>query len=170
MNDQAVRQQVMDFAMENFRNGLNCAEAVYEALLRSGALKAPKETLAMATGFGGGGGLSGNTCGALSAAIMACGAVYGRPDPWAVPAEERGKEIQSKYYRRYNNLIHDLQGLMAAPCAGIFGPYGDFHDKERRRNCLKLVGATAALAYDYLQKEQAEAFAMPYRENLAGLE
>ena len=62
-------QLVNDYAIENFKSGLNCAESVYDALLRAGVLDVPKETIAMCTGFGGGIGLYGDTCGALSAAF-----------------------------------------------------------------------------------------------------
>lgn len=97
------REKVVSLAIENFKSGLNCAECVYDALIRAGELKAFPETRAMAIGFGGGIGLSGFTCGALSAAVMANGAVYGRPDPWSVDPEVRGHEISEKYYRRYNH-------------------------------------------------------------------
>lgn len=171
MEEKDIRTMAVDYAIENFRNGLNCCEAVYEALLRSGALKVPKETLAMAVGFGGGIGMSGYTCGALSGAVMACGAVYGRPDPWGTEAEERMTEIQNKYYRRYNHLAHDfVQANGSALCQEICAVYGDFHGKERRKNCLKVVANATGLAVDYLQMSQEEAFQLPYYKNMAGRE
>ena len=63
-----------DYAIENFKNGLNCAESVYNALIRAGALDADPETVAMCLGFGGGVGLSGCICGALAASVIANGA------------------------------------------------------------------------------------------------
>ena len=73
-----LRELCGNLAVENFKGGLTCCESVYNALLRSGVLSGvdPK-TQAMCIGFGGGIGLSGHTCGALSAIVMACGAVYG---------------------------------------------------------------------------------------------
>lgn len=162
-----LRTLASDYAIENFKNGLNCAECVYDALLRSGALNMPKETVAMCTGFGGGIGLSGKTCGALSAAVMANSAVYGRPDPWSVPQEVRGTEIAAKYYRRYNKLVHDFEEAnTSTQCSEICAPFEDFHCKARRINCLKLIGKTAALAVDYLSMSQEEAFALPYGPNM----
>lgn len=162
-------QLVNDYAIENFKNGLNCAESVYEALIRAGVLDMPKETVAMCTGFGGGIGLYGETCGALSAAIMANSAIYGRKDPWTVNPDIRGKEVPEKYYRRYNNMVREFSEINGCvSCRGLGEPYEDWHGKERRVYCMKLVGRTAKLAYKYLQISQDEAFEMPYGKNMGG--
>jgi len=168
--NQDMRTKAGDMAVENFKNGLNCAESVMDALIRSGALESEHKTLISAcTGFGGGIGLSGQTCGALTAAVMANSAVHGRPDPWKVDEKVRAGEIADKYYRRYNHMVHDFSDKYgSAQCSHICKPFGDFHCKERRVNCLKLIGNTAKLACDYLAKDQDEAFALPYYENLGG--
>jgi len=162
-----MRQQVSDYAIENFRNGLNCAESVLDALIRAGALEVPPETVAMAVGFGGGIGLSGYTCGALSAAVMA----YGRPAPWKADPEVRGHEISRKYYRRYNKMVRDFQtandGVL---CRDICGKFEDWHSRDRRKMCMKLIADAAVMAYDYLQMSQEEAFALPYGDNIGGME
>lgn len=166
----AMKESIDSYATENFRNGLNCAESVYEALLRSGALKAPKETLAMCTGFGGGVGLAGSLCGALLAAVMANGAVYGRFDPWAVPREERGRETSSRHYRRYNRIYHRFREENGGvTCLEICEPFGGWNSRERRKNCLRIVRATAMLTYDYLLIPQDEGFILPYGENIGDL-
>lgn len=160
---------VSDYAIENFKNGLNCAESVMDALVRSGALKSDGDLAANCTGFGGGIGLAGYTCGALSAAVMANSHVYGRQNPWDVDAEVRGTEIAQKYYRRYNRMVQDfVEKNGSALCGEICGRFEDFHCKERRVGCLKLIGATAKLAYEYLQMSQEEAFELPYGANLGG--
>ena len=102
---------------------------------------------------------------------MANSAVYGRPEPWKVDAEVRGSEIAEKYYRRYNRMVQDFIARNgSALCGEICAPYGDFHCVERRIGCLKMIGATAKLAYEYLQMTQDEAFALPYGPNLGGKE
>lgn len=168
--DLDLRKLVNDLAIENFKKGLNCSECVYDALIRSGALKVPPETRAMAIGFGGGIGLSGNTCGALLAGIMANGAVYGRTDPWLADPEVRGSEISEKYYRRYNNMVHDFEEANgSASCKDICSKYEDWHCKGRRVMCMKLIGAAAAMAYDYLNMSQEEAFNLPYGDNVGDM-
>ena len=64
--------QIQEAAMWNFYHGLNCCESVYEAFFTAGVLtpeQLPYETCALCAGFGGGMGMSGNSCGALSGAI-----------------------------------------------------------------------------------------------------
>lgn len=53
MKEKDLSVLVSDYAIENFKNGLNCSESVYEALQRIGALdNVSKDTLALAVGFG----------------------------------------------------------------------------------------------------------------------
>lgn len=168
-NREEIRERISGYAIENFKNGLNCSECVLEAFIRAGVLSLPPEAVALATGFGGGLGLSGYTCGALSAAVLVNSAVHGRTNPYGVPAEQRGREVAEKHYRRYNCLVHDFRlahgGVL---CREISAPFDDWHSKERRKTCLKLIGAAAALAYDYLSMPQEEAFVLPYGPNMGG--
>lgn len=167
---EATPDLVGAYAVENFKAGLNCAESVFDALVRSGALKAPEGALAMCTGLGGGIGLSGNSCGALLAAVIANGAVHGRTDPWAVDPEEWGREIAAKYYRRYNRLTHEFTARnRGLTCTEITSHFEDWHGRERRKHCLKLIADTAVLALEYLNISQAEAFTLPYGDNIAQL-
>ena len=73
-----VIAQVKERAKNNFRTGLNCAESVFEAVMSQVDTGLPQETMCLMTGFGGGGGHFGDTCGALAGAMAALGAVYGR--------------------------------------------------------------------------------------------
>ena len=167
-NTDYLRDKIKDLAVENYKNGLNCAECVIDALTRAGALPDSPSLMAAATGFGGGIGLSGYTCGALSAAIMANGAVHGRPDPWSVPEESRALELE-KHYRRYNRLLHDFSEANGGVlCREITAPFEDWHSRERRKTCLKLIAAASALAFDYLTKSQEETFDLPYGQNMGG--
>jgi C_GCAxxG_C_C family probable redox protein len=166
-----TRKEVVSCAIRNFKNGLNCAESTYDALLRTGALTMPKETIAMCTGFGGGVGLTGYICGALSAAVMANSAKHGRFNPYDTEDEERRKETSSKYYRRYNRLVNEFKNENGAVnCADLCKNFRDFNSKERKTYCMKLVGKAAALAYDMLCVPQDEAFKLNYGENLGKFE
>lgn len=171
MENKEMRNKVMELAREGFRSGLNCAECVFDALSRAGVLKdVPKETIAMCVGFGGGIGMSGNTCGALSGAVLALGSVYGRKDPWSVPQEERGAQIAQKYYRRYNRLADDFKKANGSVlCREITAGHQGWGSKERRLLCMNVIIEGAGLAYDYLTIPQEEAFAMEYHDNMAGL-
>ncbi len=166
-----LRAKVVECAIENYKSGLNCAESVVDALIRAGALDADPAIRAMAGGFGGGIGLSGNTCGALSGAVMANGARYGRKDPWSVDPEVRGKENSEKYYRRYNQMVRDFAAANGGvTCREISSKHEDWHSKDRRKMCMLLIAETAGLAYDYLQIPNEEAFQIPYqKDNMGGM-
>ena len=165
-----VSKLVGEYAIENYKKGLNCSESIFEALIRVGAIDVPPESIAMCTGFGGGIGLYGATCGALSVAVMANGVKHGRRDPYAVDAKIRGSEIADKYYRIYNNLISEfIERNGSAVCKEFGAGYDDWNCRERHIHCLKLIGDTAQLAYKYLQISPEEAFKMPYGKNMKGI-
>lgn len=173
MGNDKVRELVHEYAVDNMNNGLNCAESVYDALIRAGALEGvDPDTRAMAIGFGGGIGLSGYTCGALTSCIMATGAVHGRKDPWAIDPETRKKEIQRKHYRRYNNIVHDFEKLNdgVVTCREICESQGGWKGENRSANCRRIVGSSAQLAYDYITMPAEEGQSLPYGDNMVGLE
>ncbi len=78
MNQAEKIVSIKDRARKNFSKGFNCAECVFEAVLEHLETNLPKEVLKVATGFGGGVGLFGDTCGAISGAVLAVSAVHGR--------------------------------------------------------------------------------------------
>ena len=65
-------------ARDNFSSGHNCAECVAEAAFSTIETGLPSDVWRLATGFGGGIGLYGDTCGALTGAVLAVSAVHGR--------------------------------------------------------------------------------------------
>lgn len=171
MANEELKEKVSEFAVENFRNGLNCPEAVFDALHRAGLLDVPHECIRMASGFGGGIGLTGNACGALSGAIMSIGVVHGRMDPYSVDGSIRGQQMAEQVYRVFNNMTNDFikeNGCLS--CKELGSQFADWHCKERRKMCLKLVASTAARAVDYILMDKETAAALPYRSNMAGKE
>lgn len=67
-------------AAEHFRNGANCSQAVFGAFAEEHGIELDS-ALRIASGFGGGMGRMGYTCGAVTGGIMAIGAVQSGPDP-----------------------------------------------------------------------------------------
>ncbi len=108
-------QEIRQRARKNFSLGYNCAECVMEAVLSLIDTGLPPEVKKMATGFGGGVGLFGDSCGAIAGAVMAVGAVHGRG---ALPAGE-GKEALMKskeqlygkpgLYRMFNQIPNNIK-------------------------------------------------------------
>ena len=165
------QQLVKDYAEEFFKSGFNCAESVLAALIKAGAVNMPPEMVAAATGFGGGLGLTGNTCGALAMAILANSVQYGRPDPTQIPVASRHTEVSAKHYRRYNNIVNEfIRQNGCATCKELTAAYADnWGSPERRDHCLKIIGTTVQLAYKYLQLSREEGYQLPYGKNLKNL-
>jgi C_GCAxxG_C_C family probable redox protein len=78
MNRKRRIEEARQRARDNFSQGLNCAECVVEALFEVINTGLPPGAWALATGFGGGIGLYGDTCGALAGAVLAVSAIHGR--------------------------------------------------------------------------------------------
>ena len=163
-----LRKLAVEYAGDNMSNRkMNCSESVLEALIRCGAIDAPLEAVACATGFGGGGGGVGFTCGALASAILANSMVHGRKDPSS--AKDR-MELKEKYYQRYNNIVSDFVKIAGSGlCREIVNAFpGGYRGSRTRPNCIRITAEAAGIAVDYLRKDAAEAAALEYDPAVVG--
>jgi len=168
-NWEEVRKQAVEFTDDNMRNRkMNCSEAVFEALIRCGAVQAPIEAVAYATGFGGGGGGVGFTCGALASAILANGMVHGRKDP---PSAVNRMELKDTLYKRYNNLVSDFVEVAGSGlCREIINQFPEgYNDEQTRPNCIRIASEAAGIAVDYLRKDADEVAALEYDPDVVGI-
>ncbi len=160
-------EEIMEMARakaeDNFRKGLNCSECVVRALIDTEGLDLPPEALKYASGFGGGVGLYGSMCGALSGAVLGVSGVHGRSDilhddPKADRKEllkERVKGLtgEAGLYKIFNNLAAEFKEQHGAElCRELTEPY-DFHDRERAMLCKGIIGDAAALAAKWILYE-----------------
>ena len=131
-------------------------------------MDAPIDTVAYVTGFGGGGGGVGLTCGALSSAILANNMVHGRAKP--ADAADR-TELREKYYQRYNNIVSDfMKESGGGLCREIINQFKEgYRDEDSRPNCIRLCGVAAQIAVDYLQKDMEEAEKLQYDFSVVGI-
>ena len=166
-----IKSAAEDYATRNPARGMNCAEAVLDACIRSGALDADADYTAFATGFGGGGGVSGYTCGALSAAILANSIAHGRRELDADPPAVLRAELRERVYKRYNNIVADfLKESVSGLCREIIGQFaGGYADADARENCVRLCGVAARIAVDYLQLDEDDADDLEYDESAIGI-
>ena len=125
-------------------------------------------TYALCAGFGGGVGMSGNSCGALSGAILAVGAKHGRRNP----KEMRPDGLYAVEYRRYNNMVHDFSQIMGTSiCREICKEnLHDWGGKARKDRCGEAVCAAVEVACKYFDLSTEEIDQMPWRENVAGFQ
>lgn len=160
-----------ELARQNFREGLNCAESVLKAVLDVGVSDLPPEVVAMATGFGGGIGLSGNNCGALIGAVMAVGMVHGRKNPLEGDFQARVNRLYGNpgLYRFFNGIPHEFRDKNGAVnCRELTMGFDSWKDKKRREKCSRIVEEAAAMAVDYIIKGKEEGYGQPFGPNVAG--
>ncbi|HUH66229.1 MAG TPA: C-GCAxxG-C-C family protein [Syntrophales bacterium] len=170
---EAIRQR----ARKNFSLGYNCAECVLEAVLSTVDTGLPPETKKLATGFGGGIGLFGDTCGALVGAVMAVSAVHGRS---ALP-EGEGKEAAMKskeqlygkpgLYRLFNQIPNRLKEKYGKTlCRDVTTQWQDsWLCREHALHCREIITDAAGIAADLILSDKNEIASRPYGENVEKL-
>ncbi len=162
--------EIKSNAVWNFNNGLNCCESVFEAFLQEGIL--PKENVpytacALCAGFGGGVGMTGSSCGALSGAIMAVGAQHGRK----YPKEEKPDGLYDVEYRRYNNMVSEFRERMGSTlCAEISKEnLDDWGGPARKAHCDDCIRSGVEIAAKYLGMSTEDIAKIQWKDNVAGL-
>lgn len=149
MQPEELIAQVKAQAKANFRAGLNCAESVFAAVISVVDTGLPRETMCLMTGFGGGGGHFGDTCGALAGALAALGAVYGRRQPPADPKIGREQmHGEPGLYRLFNRLPNEFQQRFGSTqCRLLTAPWSqNWLCKEHLSFCRHLTIEAAGLA------------------------
>lgn len=170
---EAIRQR----ARKNFSLGYNCAECVVEAVLSSVETELPQEAKKMATGFGGGIGLFGDTCGALVGAVMSVSAVHGRsslPEGEGKEAMLKGKEqLYGKpgLYRLFNQIPNRLKEKYSKTiCRDITSAWHDsWLCREHALYCREIITDAAGIAADLILSDKEEIASKPYGENVEKL-
>ena len=121
--------------------GANCAQAVLCAFAESLGLR-PQVAMRIASGFGGGMGRMGGTCGAVTGAFMALGMRHGMTEP-------EQKEIKEKNYamvREFADRFRKVNGSLT--CRDLLGcdlgtPEGMAEAKAKNllaTRCVQLIG------------------------------
>lgn len=147
----ALAEQAAANAGEHFRHGLNCSECVLKGFLDLGLTDYPPETVALASGMGGGMGGTGRLCGAVNAGMLVVSAMHGRRDPYAKDTmEARVDELHHPetgiYSRHAAYLRAVMKELGSLECRDLCFPYPDFDSKDRKRNCKKILMTCARIA------------------------
>lgn len=86
-------------AMERFKNGFNCSQAVFSSYSEQFGLDCGR-ALKVATGFGGGMRM-GETCGAVTGAFMVLGLKYGNTTAQDRQAKEKTYEMITEFTNRF---------------------------------------------------------------------
>lgn len=123
-----------------FKDGYNCAEAIFLSFREMVTPDVPKEMVRMATGMGGGLGHAGCMCGALTGSAMVLGLLKGRSD------KDQDREPAYNLTREFHDRF---EGKFGNTCCRSLNPY-PFDTTEHLKNCLKITGNTGKLLMEFL--------------------
>ncbi len=170
-------EEIRQRARKNFSLGYNCAECVTESVLSLVDTGLPAEVKKLATGFGGGIGLFGDTCGALVGAVMAVSAVHGRSSL----AEGEGKEAAMKskeqlygkpgLYRLFNQIPNQIKAKYANTlCRELTVKWkSNWLCRDHALYCREIITDAAGIAAELIMSDKNEVASKPFGENVEDL-
>ena len=130
-----------DRAIELFKEGKNCSQAVFAAFAPDLGLS-EEMALAISVGLGGGVGRMREVCGAVSGSAMVVGLKYPELDKTAV--YEKVRLIVDEFKKTNNSIVcKELLGLVEAEKSSV--PEARTPEYYQKRPCVKIV-EDAALA------------------------
>ena len=129
-------------AVELFKDGFNCSQAVAGAFAKDIGLD-EKTAMKVAAGFGGGVGRTGEICGALSGVSIVAGMLYGAVD---------GRDAESKAHtyeeiQRVLKAFKEKYGFVT--CRELKNPPasdGENTESYKRRPCVQIVEDAVLMA------------------------
>ena len=162
----------------NDQIGYNCAECVTEAVFSLVDTGLPMDGKKCATGFGGGIGLFGDTCGALAGAVMAVSAVHGRA---GLPEGEDPKEVAKKSkqqlygnpgaYRIFNQIPNRFkQKYNHTLCRELTEKWqSEWLCRDHALFCREVITDVAGIAADLIMSDKKELAAKSFGSNVENL-
>jgi len=98
---------LVDIALKHGENGRSCSEAILVTYAQNFGL--PRETaIRIASGFGGGMGLMGKTCGAVTAAFMVLGLRFGTDNASDIFSRQNTYMMVSEFAERFQSRFGSL--------------------------------------------------------------
>ena len=144
-------------AMQLFKEGYNCSQAVFLAF--EDKYKMEHETaLMLSSSFGGGMGRLREVCGTVSGMFMVAGVLYGYSDP-------ADKKQKTDHYKRIQELAGEFQkrnhSIVCRELLGLghekdhYVPEDRTKEYYKKRPCVELVGMSAAIMEQYIKELEA---------------
>lgn len=115
-----MSQKVIDMALARFTDDYNCAQSVLTAFLDHKGLGF-KQAVHLAAGLGGGVGLQGKTCGAVTGGVLAIGVLNGQEISNLGESKNETYRVVMRFLKRFkkefsSQMCNDLVGIdMADP-------------------------------------------------------
>jgi C_GCAxxG_C_C family probable redox protein len=138
-------------ALSGFSNGFNCAQSVLAAYCLDFGVRR-ESALRIAGAFGGGIAGTGETCGAVTGALMTIGLKYGMADPQDLPAKEKTRELGRQFLQRFVLTYGSCRCKDLLGC-DIATPEGSEHAKAGdlfKTLCPGFVGGASDILGDLL--------------------
>lgn len=169
---------IKERARKNFSKGYNCSECVFEAVLKHLETDLPPESLKLATGFGGGVGLFGDTCGAISGAVLAVSSVHGRStlpenDDRKAAMKAASQQLYGKpgLYRIFNQIPNKIKAKYGHTlCREITADWQEqWLCREHALHCREVITDAAELAAALIYADKDEIASEPFGSNVENL-
>ena len=147
-----------DRAVELFKSGFNCSQAVFAAFSEKIGMD-EQTALRVSAGLGGGVGRMREVCGAVSGAAMLAGMVYGATDGEDREAKAKTyevvQEIDAEFKKENPSIVcRELLGLSKADANPT--PEARTEQYYKKRPCVQLVADAAAAAEKILFANEQE--------------
>lgn len=133
-----------NMAGDYFRQGYNCAEAIFLTFNELLSLNMDRELVRLTSGLGGGLGHAGCACGALIGSVLVLGALKGR-----ATTDLNERDVIYALSRKFHDRFEERFG---ATCCYALNTY-PYDSREHLKNCLKITGNTGKLLMDFLREE-----------------
>ena len=138
-------------AKSQFNKGHNCSQSVFSTFAPE--FRVSEETaLKIACAFGGGMARMGDTCGAVTGALMTIGLKYGRIDPEDEASKEKTYALVQEFVKRFK-ARHET--IVCRELVGYDISIPEEHDKAEEENlfdeiCPDFVGSAAEILDEIL--------------------
>jgi C_GCAxxG_C_C family probable redox protein len=171
-------EEIRQHARKNFSKGFNCAECVTEAIFSLVDTGLSPDVKKLATGFGGGIGLYGDTCGAVAGAVMAVSAVHGRT---SLPEGEDRRDVTAKskeqlygkpgLYRLFNQIPNQVREKYGETlCREITKKWQqDWLCREHALYCREIITDVAGIAMELILSDADDLASKPFGRNVEHL-
>lgn len=143
-------------AMENFKKGYNCSQAIMNAFMDVLPVQPEDEQTLMklSSAFGGGMGRLREVCGSVTGMFMVAGMLYGYDGPeTGTPKAElyaRIQELAKEFEKTHGSIVcREMLGLNVKHDSST--PEKRTDEYYKRRPCVEIIGDAAQLLDDYIK-------------------
>lgn len=144
---QNKREELATQAIDLFKGGLYCSEAILQVFNKELNLGLNDTAIKMATGFGAGLGASKCCCGSLTGAVMVLSAIKGRTtiDDNVDEVFSLTQELHDKFKQKYK-----------ATCCRALTKSVEWGAPEHHQHCEQFVGGAVEILVDILENNNKE--------------